>query len=184
MGRLGFYGQENGQKSGWAKDYDRAMGSKEAEGDPFALHIDKDPVMKELYVDNEQWDGYQRDQNVFAPGISESEFGSVELISGAGWRWLTGWLCDVAIEDDMSVLVQYKNGVTMTYHLGKGIGSCESFINSSTRAAEADVPPNVDPAGSTETRGGSNWRSSRPSLGRLPMPRRSDQGRSMGLSRE
>jgi hypothetical protein len=72
MGRLGFYGQENGQKSGWAKDYDRAMGSKEAEGDPFALHIDKDPVMKELYVDNEQWDGYQRDQNVFAPGISES----------------------------------------------------------------------------------------------------------------
>lgn len=23
----------------------------------------------------------------------------------------------VAIEDDMSVLVQYKNGVTMTYHL-------------------------------------------------------------------
>jgi hypothetical protein len=117
MGRLGFYGQENGQKSGWAKDYDRAMGSKEAEGDPFALHIDKDPVMKELYVDNEQWDGYQRDQNVFAPGISESEFGGVELISGAGWRWLTGWLCDVAIEDDMSVLVQYKNGVTMTYHL-------------------------------------------------------------------
>ncbi|KAG7530470.1 hypothetical protein FFLO_05011 [Filobasidium floriforme] len=91
MGRLGFYGQSNGQKSGWAKDYDRAMGSKEAEGDPFALHIDKDPVMKELYVDNEQWDGYQRDQNVFAPGIT--------------------------IEDDMSVLVQYKNGVTMTYHL-------------------------------------------------------------------
>jgi len=71
MGRLGFYGQENGKQSGWAKDYDRALGSEAAKGDPFALHIDADPVMKELYVDNEKYDNYQRDQNVFAPGISE-----------------------------------------------------------------------------------------------------------------
>ena len=71
MGRLGFYGQENGKQSGWAKDYDRALGSEAAKGDPFALHIDADPVMKELYVDNEKYDNYQRDQNVFAPGISK-----------------------------------------------------------------------------------------------------------------
>jgi len=28
--------------------------------------------MKELYVDNEKYDQYARDQNVFAPGISKS----------------------------------------------------------------------------------------------------------------
>lgn len=72
MGRLGFYGAENGIRSGWAKPYDRALGAEAAKGDPFALHIGEDPVMKELYVDNEVFDGYQRDQNVFAPGISES----------------------------------------------------------------------------------------------------------------
>ena len=71
MGQLGFYGDKNGKSSGWARDYERALGSEQAKGDPFALHIDEDPVMKELYVDNEKYDQYARDQNVFAPGISE-----------------------------------------------------------------------------------------------------------------
>ena len=50
-----------------------------------------DDTLKELYVDNEQYDGYVRDSNVFGD--------------------------DIAIEDDMSVLVRYQNDVIMTYHL-------------------------------------------------------------------
>jgi hypothetical protein len=50
-----------------------------------------DETLKELYVDNEKYDGYIRDSNVFGD--------------------------DIAIEDDMSVLVRYQNDVIMTYHL-------------------------------------------------------------------
>ncbi|KAF8881373.1 NAD(P)-binding protein [Infundibulicybe gibba] len=59
--------------------------------DPFSIHLESDPTLKGLYADAEGEDGYYRDQNVFAPGIG--------------------------IEDDMSVLVRYNTGATMTYHL-------------------------------------------------------------------
>jgi predicted dehydrogenase len=91
MGSLAFYGAENGKKSGWAKDYYRARDSKEAETDPFAIHLGDQPDLKALYHDAEHVDNYHRDMNVFAD--------------------------DITIEDDMSVLVKYSNGATMTYHL-------------------------------------------------------------------
>lgn len=91
MGQLGFYGRENGEKSGWARDYYRARDSKAAEDDPFAIHLEDEPWLKKLYADSEHIDGYHRDMNVFAD--------------------------DITIEDDMSVLVRYANGATMTYHL-------------------------------------------------------------------
>ncbi len=91
MGRLAFYGEAQGKKHGWAKSYDRAYQSEEAKNDPFAIHIDQDPTYKELYLDQEKYDNYHRDMNPF---------------SG-----------DIDFEDDMSVLVRYKNDVTMTYHL-------------------------------------------------------------------
>ena len=64
MGRTAFYGAENGKRSGWAKDYERARGSDAAKGDPFALHLDNEPTLKSLYADAEKVDGYHRDQNV------------------------------------------------------------------------------------------------------------------------
>ena len=48
---------------------------------------------KKLYLDNEKYDGYQRDQSVFGDGID--------------------------IEDNMSVMVRYRNNVVMNYTLGK-----------------------------------------------------------------
>jgi len=89
-GRLFFYG-EAGRRHGYARDYDRAHGSPEAEDDPFALDLAGNPRLRELYLDAEEEDGYHRDQNVFASGIT--------------------------IEDDLSVLVRYDTGATMTYHL-------------------------------------------------------------------
>ena len=65
MGQLGFYGDKGGGKhSGWAKDYVRAKGNEEAKGDPFALLLEEDEILKGLYVDAEREDGYYRDRNV------------------------------------------------------------------------------------------------------------------------
>ncbi|ONI89452.1 dehydrogenase [Saccharothrix sp. ALI-22-I] len=90
-GRLFFYGEENGERHGYHRPYDRVHGSPEAQDDPFALHIERNDWLRRLYLDAEHDDGYHRDQNPFAPGVS--------------------------IEDDMSVLVRYANGADLTYHL-------------------------------------------------------------------
>jgi predicted dehydrogenase len=89
-GRLFFYGDQ-GAKHGYARDYARAHQATGALQDPFALHLKDEPGLKELYLDTEHHDGYHRDQNVFAPGVS--------------------------IEDDMAVLVRYAGGASMSYHL-------------------------------------------------------------------
>ncbi|MFD0821830.1 Gfo/Idh/MocA family protein [Micromonospora zhanjiangensis] len=89
-GRLFFYG-ESGRRHGYARDYDRVHASPAADGDPFALRLAGHPRLRELYLDAEHEDGYHRDRNVFAPGVT--------------------------IEDDMAVLVRYASGATMTYHL-------------------------------------------------------------------
>jgi predicted dehydrogenase len=89
--RLFFYGDRAGAAHGYDRGYDRAHGSRAAAADPFALNLDRQPRMRELYFEAEEEDGYIRDRNVFAPGVS--------------------------IHDDMSVLVRYDSGATMTYHL-------------------------------------------------------------------
>jgi predicted dehydrogenase len=89
--RLFFYGPQAGAAHGYDRGYVRAHGSPEATGDPFALNLDRQPRMRELYFEAESVDGYVRDRSVFAPGVT--------------------------IADDMSVLVRYDTGVTMTYHL-------------------------------------------------------------------
>ena len=89
QGQLAFYG--SGHQHGYARDYARAHGSATALDDPFALHLADNATLRELYLDAEAEDGYYRDRNVFAPGVT--------------------------IEDDMAVLVTYDSGATMTYHL-------------------------------------------------------------------
>ncbi len=91
FGRLAFYGRENAEERGQTKFYYRAHGSPQAKDDPFALHLEESPQLKELYLKAESEDGYLRDQSVFGDNIS--------------------------IEDDMSVLVRYRNQACMTYHL-------------------------------------------------------------------
>ncbi|AEI41137.1 Gfo/Idh/MocA family protein [Paenibacillus mucilaginosus] len=91
LGDLMFYGKENAEKRGVTEFYQRATGSKNAENDHFALHLDKNESLKGMYLDAEHEDGYQRDQSVFGEGIS--------------------------IEDTMGVMVQYKNRAILTYNL-------------------------------------------------------------------
>ncbi|MEU9187728.1 Gfo/Idh/MocA family oxidoreductase [Streptomyces sp. NPDC048484] len=91
QGGLFFYGDEAGERRGLARPYARAHGSPSAQGDPFAVHLADSSVLSALYLDAEGEDGYHRDQNVFAPGVT--------------------------IEDDMAVLVRYASGASLTYHL-------------------------------------------------------------------
>lgn len=90
-GRLAFYGRENGQRLDLRRDYERAAGSPAAADDPFAIDLSSTEQHRDLYLAAEQADGYIRDQNVFGDGIT--------------------------IEDDMAVLVKYRQGAMLTYHL-------------------------------------------------------------------
>ncbi len=90
-GDLSFYGRENAEDRGVTKFYSRVHGAKNAEGDPFALVMQGNESLENLYLNAEQDDGYIRDQSVFGDGIS--------------------------IEDTMNVLVKYNNGAIMSYSL-------------------------------------------------------------------
>lgn len=91
VGRLAFYGRENGERTGYRRDYVRAHGSPAAAEDPFALHMEDNEGLRSLYLEAEKQDGYLRDRNVFGDGIT--------------------------IEDDMAVMVRYSTGASMSYHL-------------------------------------------------------------------
>jgi predicted dehydrogenase len=91
LGDLVYYGRANAEARNEARPYERCHGAKVTEGDPFALFLEKDEAMRKMYLEAEPDDGYIRDRNVFADGIS--------------------------IEDDMAVLVKYRSGATMSYHL-------------------------------------------------------------------
>jgi len=58
---------------------------------PFAIDIGADARLRELYVDARRHDGYVRDRDPFAPGVT--------------------------IEDNMAVLARYRRGALLTYSL-------------------------------------------------------------------
>ena len=91
FGGLRFYGRENQEQHGFGASYSHATGNPNAAGDPFALDLNSSESLRKLYLEPAAVDGYRRDQNVFGDGIS--------------------------IEDDMALLVRYRNQATMTYHL-------------------------------------------------------------------
>ena len=91
LGDLKFYGRENAEERGVTKFYSRVHGQENAVGDPFALVMDGNKYLENLYLNAEKDDGYIRDQSVFGDNIS--------------------------IEDTMNVLVQYKSGAQMSYSL-------------------------------------------------------------------
>ena len=91
LGSLAFYGRANAQARGVAKFYERGTDDPNAAGDPFALDLAANRVLRGLYLDAEHEDGYRRDQSVFGDGIS--------------------------IEDTMNLVVLYKNGAQMSYTL-------------------------------------------------------------------
>ncbi|MGI5131263.1 Gfo/Idh/MocA family protein [Pseudonocardia sp. CA-107938] len=131
LGKLFFYGDENGARRGLARPYARAHGEASAADDPFAIDLAGSPTLKALYLDAEHEDGYHRDQNVFAPGVT--------------------------IEDDMTVAVRYRSGATMSYHL-TAYSPWEGYhvaFNGSAGRLELDVVENsfVEAAGASRVAG-------------------------------
>lgn len=91
LGDLLFYGRENAEERGVTTFYERAHGRTAAQADPFAINLGESEALRRMYLEAEQEDGYLRDQSVFGDNIS--------------------------IEDDMGVLVRYKNRAILSYHL-------------------------------------------------------------------
>ncbi|HLV55671.1 MAG TPA: Gfo/Idh/MocA family oxidoreductase, partial [Actinotalea caeni] len=112
-GGLAFYGPDG---AGAAKAGERpARGTGAPADDPWSLDLTADERLKALYHDAEHHDGYIRDQDVFAPGIT--------------------------IEDDLGLVVDYAGGAFMTYNL-TAHGPWEGYrvvVNGSEGRAELDV---------------------------------------------
>ncbi|RMZ66962.1 oxidoreductase [Pyrenophora seminiperda CCB06] len=90
LGSLRFYGRENAERRGEKNLGDRYLNNEAAKDDPFAIHIDQNAQLKKLYLEAEHEDGYIRDRNCFADGIT--------------------------IEDNLSMMIKYKNQAVMTYN--------------------------------------------------------------------
>jgi len=90
-GDLNFYGMSNAEKRGMTNFYYRSYDSEAARNDPFAIDLESDETLRELYLNAEGDSGYIRDRSVFSD--------------------------DVSIEDTMGVLVRYRSGAILTYSL-------------------------------------------------------------------
>jgi len=91
FGDLNFYGMKNAEKRGETNFYYRCYGSEAAKNDPFAIDLESNDELRELYLNAEADSGYIRDRSVFAD--------------------------DISIEDTMGVTVKYKSGTILTYSL-------------------------------------------------------------------
>lgn len=89
-GGLRFYGAENAAARGLGERPVRGSVDRDVR-DPFALDLREDTKMRALYFENEKFDGYLRDQDVFSNGIT--------------------------IEDNLALTVDYDGGPTLSYSL-------------------------------------------------------------------
>src|SRR4030095_4919220 len=82
-GGVRFYGAENAAARGMPSHAER--GTHEGAHSPWELDLRRDPRLKALYLDNESYDGYQRDQDVFGPGVTTEDnlAGIVDYALGA-----------------------------------------------------------------------------------------------------
>ncbi len=86
-----FYRPEQAARYGLTRRTERCADCPESGRCPFFLDIKGNPRLRELYYNQEKYDGYHRDRCVFSASID--------------------------IEDTMNVIVAYRSGVKMTYTL-------------------------------------------------------------------
>jgi predicted dehydrogenase len=89
MGSLSFYGRDAAAARGEFYAYSRYTGQDGT--DPFALDLQRSPMLRGLYHEAENESGYVRDRNVFGDNIS--------------------------IEDTMAVTARYRRGALLSYSL-------------------------------------------------------------------
>jgi len=88
-GDVKFYGAENATAKEMGSRSDR--GTHDGDHNPWELDLRRDGRLQALYLDNESYDGYRRDQDVFGPGVTT--------------------------EDNLAVIVDYGRGATLSYSL-------------------------------------------------------------------
>ncbi|MGL1921904.1 MAG: Gfo/Idh/MocA family oxidoreductase [Hyphomicrobiales bacterium] len=91
FGDLKFYTPETAKRLGLEAHGERCHTCEIADKCDFELNIEEDELLKSLYLDNEDVDGYLRDKCV--------------------------WDDDITIEDTMQVQTRYSNDVTLNYTL-------------------------------------------------------------------
>jgi predicted dehydrogenase len=112
-GGVRFYGSENAAARGVPARPER--GTHDGPHTPWELDLRADLQLKALYLDNESYDGYRRDQDVFGPGVTT--------------------------EDNLAVIVDYGGGATLGYSLNAH-APWEGYriaINGDQGRAELDV---------------------------------------------
>lgn len=90
-GKRDFYTPAMAQRLGLASSHERCHTCPEKGKCTFYLDLASKPSLKQMYLDQEKYDGYFRDQCVFRP--------------------------DIDIEDTMNVVVKYNTGATLSYSL-------------------------------------------------------------------
>lgn len=91
MGGRVFYNQKQAQRYGLSNRSNRCIDCPEKDKCNFYLNMAEFEQIRELYLENEKYDGYERDRCVFRE--------------------------DIDIEDTMNVTVRYNNGVFLSYSL-------------------------------------------------------------------
>jgi predicted dehydrogenase len=139
--------------------------SLRAPADPWAMDLRASEPLRRMYLDGEPFDGYRRDQDVFAPGVS--------------------------IEDTMSVMVRYTRGVQLTYSL-IAYSPWEGYRVSVTgtrgraeldvveRAAHLPASEVVDPSAKRDT-GGPRTHAARRDGERLVVQRHFEEAREVAI---
>ena len=112
-GGVRFYGDQNATAQSMPDRPER--GTHDGRHSPWELDLRADPQLKALYLDNESYDGYRRDQDVFGSGVTT--------------------------EDNLAVIVDYGRGTTLSYALNAH-APWEGYriaINGDQGRAELDV---------------------------------------------
>ena len=113
-GGLRFYGAENARNRGLSERPERGT-TDSPHRDAFSLDLRTDSALKGLYYDQEHYDSYLRDRDVFDDGIT--------------------------IEDNISLVVDYRRGSSMAYTLSAH-GPWEGYtvcVNGTAGRAELTV---------------------------------------------
>jgi predicted dehydrogenase len=129
-GKKEFYTPKTAKRMGLQSHHERCLTCPEKDKCTFRLDLTTEGRLKRLFLDNEKYDGYFRDQCVWRPEID--------------------------IEDTMNVLVTYDNGVTLAYTLN-AFNSWEGYtiaFNGTKGRIEHSMVEQVYVAGADVVQGG------------------------------
>jgi len=129
VGKREFYTPDMARRMGLKGHHERCRTCPEQGACTFYFDLAADPGLKALYLDNEQHDGYFRDQCVWRP--------------------------DSSIEDTMNVVVRYDTGTTLSYSLN-AFNAWEGYhiaFNGTKGRIEHSVVEQAGVAGADETQG-------------------------------